>query len=192
MGTLLIALGLFDVEGLSAGLYYLVHSTLAGAALFLIAGMVQEQRGAASDRLIPAPAMGGETLLAALFFLAAIALVGLPPLSGFIGKVMILEAVRTSAIWPWIWSAILGASLLMTFGFARAGSVLFWASGPVSEPKPVPALAGLAAVILLLAATIGWTLAAGPATQALGLTARQALDRDAYIQAVLPPATPEK
>ncbi len=195
MGTLLIALGLFDAEGLSAGLYYLVHSTLAGAALFLIAGIVQEQRGAASDRLIPAPAMGGETLLAALFFLAAIALVGLPPLSGFIGKVMILEAVRSSAIWPWIWAAILAASLLMTFGFARAGSVLFWASGPVSEPKPVPALPGLAAVILLLAATIGWTLAAGPATQALGLTARQALDRDAYIHAVLPPgapATPEK
>ncbi|NMN58939.1 multicomponent K+:H+ antiporter subunit D [Xanthobacter sp. SG618] len=190
MGTLLIAVGLFDVEGLSAGLYYLVHSTLAGAALFLIAGIVQEQRGAASDRLIPAPAMGGETLLGGLFFLAAIAIVGLPPLSGFIGKVMILQAVRTSAIWPWIWAAILGASLLTTFGFARAGSVLFWASGPVSERKPLPALPGLAAVMLLLAAIVGWALAAGPATQALSLAARQALDRNSYIEAVLPPGAP--
>ncbi|WP_446698697.1 monovalent cation/H+ antiporter subunit D [Aquabacter sp. L1I39] len=188
MGTLLISLGLFDVAGLSAGLYYLVHSTLAGAALFLIAGIVLEQRGAASDRLISAPAMGGETLLAGLFFLAAIALVGLPPLSGFIGKVMILEAVRTSAIWAWIWFAILGASLLMTFGFARAGSVLFWGSGPVSEPKPLPALPGLAAVVLLIGATVAWTLAAGPAAGVLGLTAQQALDPDAYIRAVIPPA----
>lgn len=188
MGTLLVSIGLFDEAGLSAGLYYLVHSTLAGASLFLIAGAVLEQRGAASDRLIPAPAMGGETLLAGLFFLTAIALVGLPPLSGFLGKVMILEAVRASAIWPWIWAAILGASLLMTFGFARAGSVLFWSSGPVADPKPLPALPGLAAVLLLLAATVGWTLAAGPATRALTLTAQQALDWDAYINSVMPPS----
>lgn len=188
MGTLLVAFGLFDTGGLAAGLYYLVHSTLAGAALFLIAGLVQEQRGAASDRLVPAPAMGGETLLGGLFLLAAIALIGLPPLSGFIGKVMILEAVRVSPAWGWIWTAILGASLLMTVGFARAGSVLFWASGPVSEPRPLPAFPGLAAVILLLVATGAWTLAAGPAADVLGLTAQQALDREAYVGAVLTPA----
>lgn len=186
MGTLLLALGLFDLTGLAAGLYYLVHSTLAGAALFLIAGLVQEQRGAASDRLTPAPAMGAETLLGGLFFLAAIALVGLPPLSGFIGKVMILEAVRASALWPWIWAAILISSLMMTFGFARAGSVLFWASGPVTETRPRPAAAGLAAVIALLGATLAWTLGAGPASEVLERTAHQALDRAAYIGAVLP------
>lgn len=186
MGTLLVAIGLFDTAGLSAGLYYLVHSTLAGAALFLIAGLVQEQRGAASDRLVPAPAMAGETLLGGLFFLAAIALVGLPPLSGFLGKVMILKAAQAAAIWPWIWALILAASLVMTFGFARAGSVLFWASGPASESRAPPALP-LAAVVLLLGLAVAWTLAAGPATDGLQLTARQALDRSAYIGAVLGP-----
>ncbi|MFG1410708.1 monovalent cation/H+ antiporter subunit D [Xanthobacter sp. VTT E-85241] len=187
MGTLLVAIGLFDVAGLSAGLYYLVHSTLAGAALFLIAGLVQELRGVGRDRLVPAPAMPGETLLGGLFFLAAIALVGLPPLSGFLGKVMILEAARASVIWPWIWALILAASLVMTFGFARAGSVLFWASGPVSgERTPLPVVP-LVAVVTLLALTLAWTLAAGPASDALGLTAQQALDRSAYIGAVLGP-----
>ena len=184
MGTLLVGIGLFDAAGLSAGLYYLVHSTLAGAALFLIAGLVQEQRGAARDRLVPGTAMAGETLLGGLFFLAAIALVGLPPLSGFLGKVMILKAAQASVIWPWIWGLILTASLIMTFGFARAGSVLFWASGPASETKPPPALP-LAAVLALLGLMIIWTLAAGPATDGLQLTAHQALDRSAYIGAVL-------
>ncbi|MFS8035991.1 monovalent cation/H+ antiporter subunit D [Xanthobacter sp. AM11] len=186
MGTLLVAIGLFDAAGLSAGLYYLVHSTLAGAALFLIAGLVQEQRGAASDRLVSAPAMAGETLLGGLFFLVAIALVGLPPLSGFLGKVMILEAVRGAAAWPWIWAIILGASLFMTFGFARAGSVLFWASGPVVETKPPPALP-VAAVVGLVGLLAIWTLAAGPVSDLLRLTASQALDRSAYIGAVLGP-----
>ncbi|MDI4663510.1 monovalent cation/H+ antiporter subunit D [Xanthobacter autotrophicus] len=186
MGTLLVAIGLFDAAGLAAGLYYLVHSTLAGAALFLIAGLVQEQRGAARDRLVPGPAMAGETLIGGLFFLAAIALVGLPPLSGFLGKVMILKAAQASAIWPWIWGLILAASLVMTFGFARAGSVLFWASGPASGTKPPPALS-LAAVVLFLGLMVAWTLAAGPATDGLQLTARQALDRSAYIGAVLGP-----
>ncbi|TCT05070.1 monovalent cation/H+ antiporter subunit D [Aquabacter spiritensis] len=187
MGTLLVAVGLFDADGLSAGLYYLVHSTLAGAALFLLAGLVQEGRGPAGDRLVPAPAMVGETLLGGLFFLCAIALVGLPPLSGFLGKVMILEAARASGLWPWIWALILAASLLMTFGFARAGSALFWASGPVSGTGPRLPIVPLGAVLALLALTLAWTLAAGPVADALQLTAHQALDRSVYIGAVLGP-----
>ncbi|MFS8043935.1 MULTISPECIES: hypothetical protein [Xanthobacter] len=74
----------------------------------------------------------------------------------------------------------------MTFGFARAGSVLFWASGPASETRPPPPLP-LAAVVLLLGLMVAWTLAAGPMTESLQLTARQALDRSAYIGAVLGP-----
>ena len=132
--------------------------------------------------------MAGETLLGGLFFLAAIALVGLPPLSGFLGKVMILKAAQASVIWPWIWGLILGASLVMTFGFARAGSVLFWASGPVSGPRTPPPLVPVCAVLALLALTVAWTLAAGPATGGLEITAQQALDRPAYIDAVLEPA----
>ncbi len=185
MGTLLAAVGLFDAPGLAAGLYYLVHSTLAGAALFLIAGLVQEQRGPAGDRLSPAPAIAGETLMGGLFFLTAIAMVGLPPLSGFIGKVMILEASRSAASWPWVWTFILAASLLMTFGFARAGAVLFWSSGPPGEARPPVPAASLAAVLLILGLAVGWTVAAGPATNSLQLTARQALDRQAYVGAVL-------
>lgn len=192
MGTLLAVVGLFDEPGLAAGLYYLVHSTLAGAALFLIAGLVQEQRGGAGDRLSTAPAIANETLMGGLFLLTAIAMVGLPPLSGFIGKVMILQASRSAASWPWVWTFILAASLLMTFGFARAGSILFWASGPKGEDRPPMPAPSLAAVLLLIGLVVGWTVAAGPAADTLQLTARQALDRQAYVGAVLGPDTRRK
>ena len=206
MGTLLIAIGLFDVPGITAGLYYLVHSTLAGAALFLLAGIIALRRGAMADRLAPAPAMAQEDLLGGLFFLAALALVGLPPLSGFLGKVLILQAVEGTPSWPAIWTVILVTSLVMTLGFARAGSVLFWASRDGAEGEADAGSAGgkaagapspaaehpvlpVIAVIALLALTVGWTVAAGPITHTLAGTAVEALDRTAYVRAVLAPET---
>ena len=193
MGTLFIAVGLFDLAGTTAALYYLVHSTLAGAALFLLAGLIAERRGQWGDRLVPAPAIAGETVLGAMFLLAAIAMVGLPPLSGFLGKVIVMQAAGASPWWPGIWALILVCSLVMTVGFARAGSTLFWASGEPAKMQASdtgrPAQIGAVAVLLLL--TAAWTVAAGPAMQSLAATAEQALDRDAYVRAVLQPgATP--
>ena len=110
VGTLLLAVGLFDETATAAALYYLVHSTLAGAALFLLADLVARRRGGAGDRLVAAPPFAQLDLLAGLFFLAAIAAVGLPPLSGFVGKLLILEALAGPAgLGPgsgsWSWSA---------------------------------------------------------------------------------------
>jgi formate hydrogenlyase subunit 3/multisubunit Na+/H+ antiporter MnhD subunit len=54
----------------------------------------------------------------------AIAMAGMPPLSGFAGKLLILQAARDhmATVWP----VILVTSLLMILGFAAAGSTLFW------------------------------------------------------------------
>lgn len=187
MGTLLIALGLFDRAGVAAALYYLVHSTLAGAALFLIAGLVADRRGKAGDALSPAAPIRGELLIGGFFLLAAIGMVGLPPLSGFIGKVMILDALRVSAHWPWLWALVLATSLLLTVGFARAGSALFWASVPAAseERSPPAAVPQIVAIAALLALTALWTAFGGPAATWLEETAVQALDRDGYVRAVL-------
>ncbi|WP_439817034.1 monovalent cation/H+ antiporter subunit D [Zavarzinia sp. CC-PAN008] len=188
MGTLLIALGLFDASGIAAALYYLVHSTLAGAVLFLIAGLVAEGRGAAADGLAPAGAMRGGLLVGGLFLLAAIAMVGLPPLSGFLGKVLILQAVRVDAAWPWLWALILGTSLVMTLGFARAGSSLFWAARPMPRDQAtIPLAQPVTGIALLLALLVAWTAAAGPAMTWLDATTAQLLDRGQYIGAVLEP-----
>ncbi|MDP3257016.1 monovalent cation/H+ antiporter subunit D [Bosea sp. (in: a-proteobacteria)] len=200
MGNLLIAVGLFDGPGTTAALSYLVHSTLTGAALFLLVDVIAQRRGPQLDRLEPAPAIGNETLLGAMFFLAAIAMVGMPPLSGFIGKLLILDATRGAPHASLIWTTILGASLLMMIGYARAGSMIFW-----NNTEPVPSSGGAAlgrapdrltgitlvpilVIAVLLAATAALSLGAGPFTGAFAATSEQLLDKAGYVRAVLAPA----
>jgi multicomponent K+:H+ antiporter subunit D len=189
VGTLLLAVGLFDQSGTAAALYYLVHSTLAGAALFLLADLIARRRGGAGDRLVVAPRFAQLDLLAGLFFLAAMAAVGMPPLSGFIGKLLILEAVTARPEWPWLWALILVGSLVALAGFAQAGSLLFWKCladrGDPEPDRPRHDAVGLVATSALVAAPILLALFAGPALTAMEATAEQLFTPERYIEAVL-------
>ena len=139
-GTLMIAVAGWQVDTLGAALYYLVHSTLAGAALFLIADVVARRRASFSDTVSSGPAFCQRQSVGLLFLVAAIATVGLPPLSGFIGKLLIMESVADTPDWGWAWAAILLTTLAGVIGFARAGSAIFWKEGPVcllyTSPSP--------------------------------------------------------
>lgn len=187
VGMLLLPLGLFTEAGTAVGLYYLAHSTLTGAALFLLADLVARRRGAAGDMLMPAPGFAQADLLAGLFFLAAIAATGLPPLSGFVGKLLILEALRAHPAWGILWAAVLATSLLALVGFARAGSTVFWRQEPaVAQPSRGPAdRAAFIAVAALIAAPALLAAFAGPTLAAMEATAHQLFTRTAYIEAVL-------
>ena len=138
MGMLLIAIGLSSPAGVATALYYLLHSTLSGAALFLLVDLIAERRGHVLDRLVPAGEIANPNLLGGLFLLGAIAIVGLPPLSGFIGKLMILDASRGTDAAPWVWSIVLAMTLVMVFGFARAGSAVFWNIDRDAAPGVAP------------------------------------------------------
>jgi multicomponent K+:H+ antiporter subunit D len=190
MGTLMVAVAGFTPQSLSAALYYLLHSTVAAAALFMIVGLVRERRGRHGDFIVATVRFRDSEVLSVLFFLAAIAMVGLPPLSGFVGKLLILDGTRGSYAVGWIWSIILITSMIMTIGFARAGSRLFWKSAAVDEMEEVarpttllPVFATGAAVL----ATVALTVFAGPVTDYLDATAGQLFDSTAYIDAVLDP-----
>ncbi|MBX3420119.1 MAG: monovalent cation/H+ antiporter subunit D [Pirellulaceae bacterium] len=125
-GTIVSCVALLNSDSLAAGLYYLAHSTLAGAVLFLIADAIACRRGADADQLVTSGPMSQRALLGGLFLIAALAITGMPPLSGFIGKLLILDAMRQSDWGGWMWVIILATSLLGILGFARAGSTLFW------------------------------------------------------------------
>ena len=87
-GTLLLAVGLGTAGTLAAGLFYLVNSTLVAAAWFLLADRVAAARGG-SDRLEPSALAGGPVGWAPLgvaYLVAAVAMAGVPPLAGFLGK----------------------------------------------------------------------------------------------------------
>ncbi|MFZ4538771.1 monovalent cation/H+ antiporter subunit D [Propionivibrio sp.] len=128
-GTLLVVPAQASAEVSAAGLFYLVHSTFAGAAFFLLADVIAEQRGAAGNAFVPGqnrlPAWSGIA-----FLMVAMTLVGLPPFSGFIGKLMLLDALRGVEAGVVIWAVLLSASLLVMMALVRGGSTLIWENGP--------------------------------------------------------------
>ncbi|MGB0411795.1 MAG: monovalent cation/H+ antiporter subunit D [Pikeienuella sp.] len=161
MGMVMISISLFTPESIAAALYYIVHSTLAGAALFLISDLVRT--GRADLALTPQSKMAGNSLTAALFFVGAIAMAGLPPLSGFLGKLLVLDAAYQSPLMVWIWVVVLSSSLISILGFARAGSILFWKAhsieatedaAPASPPQALSYVAVAGLVTLLVAHTV--------------------------------------
>lgn len=189
MGMLLSAISVFHVEAMGPALYYVLHSTLAGAALFLVADLIGRRRGEHADALTVAPRFRQSGLLSGLFFLAAIGVVGLPPLSGFIGKLLILDGVRGTPAAAWIWATILITTLIGVLAFARAGSLLFWKSTEVEGEIPTRALrgrvVGVAAAASLLAGLALLTGLAGPVTAYTEAAAEQLFAPRGYVEAVL-------
>ncbi|PWJ10202.1 monovalent cation/H+ antiporter subunit D [Jannaschia seohaensis] len=189
MGTLLVAVSAFSAEAISAALYYLVHSTFAAACLFLVADLVVTRRTA--DSLEPAPATGQNGLFAALFFAGAIAMAGMPPLSGFLGKLLVLDAMRAPGVIGWTWTAILAGSLVTILGFARAGSALFWKSTAIPAPEAAPPAPRPASAAELAPAMTGLALLAllaafaGPVSRYMQGTTDQLFARESYIAAVV-------
>ena len=195
-GTRRISLG---TEGtIGAGLYYLVHSSFAGAALFLLADLIRRRRGRAGDRKDVIAALPDKTVPGLLFLVVAVSLAGLPPLSGFIGKLLLLEAVPEGLRTFWIWLLVLGTSFLMLIGLARAGTRLFWRTEPWPNASaethaaftPASDLAHapsrpleIAAIVLLLGYGVALVLAAAPVLDYARATASQLLAPADYVRA---------
>jgi multicomponent K+:H+ antiporter subunit D len=186
-GTLIIAVAAWQVDTLGAALYYLVHSTLAGAALFLVADVVARRRASFADTISSGPVFCQQQTVGLLFLAAAIATVGLPPLSGFIGKLLIMESVADTASWGWVWAAIVLTTLAGVIGFARAGSAIFWKEGNVSDGAEPTNVAGfdMAAPVIALLMQVALSAGAGPATAFGNAAAAQLLDAPATARAVL-------
>ena len=167
MGLVFLGVAGFMPGATVAALYYLIHSTLAGAALFLVADLAGRRASSGA--------------VAALFMASAVAVAGLPPLSGFLGKVLLLQSLAGQA--PLIWSAVLLASFLTVIGFALTGASRFWKS-PASGEAPEPL--ALAATALLLAGLLAMTVLAGPLTGWLQTVAEGLADPAPYIAATAP------
>mgnify|MGYP002778222668 CR=1 FL=1 len=186
-GTLLIAVAGWSAASLGAGLYYLVHSTLAGAALFLVSDVAARRRGAYADNAAAGPAFAGRGVAALLFMAAAIAATGLPPLSGFIGKLLILKSAAAFPDWGWAWGVILVTTFIGVIGFARTGSAVFWKATEGAVP-PAPANArDLLAPALALALLAALSAGAGPVSAYADAAAAQVLDPAQSAAAVLTP-----
>ncbi|MBK8973995.1 MAG: monovalent cation/H+ antiporter subunit D [Hahellaceae bacterium] len=159
VGLLLMLVSNNSVESIRAAVYYLIHSTLITAALFLLADMIALQRGQAGDRLVPARPLSQPLLLGGLLLLAAMVVIGLPPFSGFIGKLLALQAFAGSIHQVIAWAAILLSSLFMLIMLARAGTGLIWHTRTGKPGTETAAPVQLMAVVLLLGVSAGMVVA---------------------------------
>ncbi|WP_292447867.1 monovalent cation/H+ antiporter subunit D [Methylibium sp.] len=187
VGTVLTALGVQGAAAWSAGLYYLAQSTLVLAGMFLLSELVGAQRGDVADELDPASPVAQPQLLGLMLLLGAASVAGLPPLPGFIGKLMILEASANHAWVAVVWIVLLGVGFLTLIGLARAGSILFW---NVRTELPICSNSGASprlvlATLALLGSAVAMSVFAAPLQRYTAAAALQLTDRAGYARAVL-------
>lgn len=197
IGTILITISLFNTLAWAAALYYLVHSTIIAAAFYLLSGWITSQRGAFKDHFKVAPHMKQQKVVSLTFFVIALMMAGLPPFSGFLGKVFILQATSHSPYQLLIIIVVLIVSLLSIIAFTRIGFVLFWrATQPEDNPnsaeyKAYQALPDQAparndkTIYLLLSALILYMVCASPIQQYMFKTAEQIQNNALYESRIL-------
>ena len=185
LGTMMVSVAIGSPEAVAASLYYMVHSTLVTAALFLLADLVATQRGPRGDQLEPGERVHQPTVIGGLFLLLATSVAGLPPFSGFFGKLMIIQASAPSSVAVLAWTLILASSLVVVVALSRAGSRLFWKTTDSARPALPAAPILLLPVLALASASALLVLFGGAAQQFATAAAEQLLDRSAYVQGVL-------
>jgi multicomponent K+:H+ antiporter subunit D len=188
VGTLVALVAVQTIEASSAAIYYLVHSTLVTAALFILADLIGRQRGKVADRITAGRPVAQPRLLGVCFLIAAVAVIGMPPLSGFIGKVWLLKATIHNEYTAVFWPLYLLASLAILIGISKAGSTVFWhhqgkttdASGQ-TDVHPVQ----LAALLILVSSAPLMTIFAGPLSEYAIGAATQLHDFNNHINVIL-------
>ena len=209
-GTVLASAGFAAAGGgsaiLAAALFYLLSSTLAISALFLlIEPMSRTDGGIAAllaltadaygldereDEREPEPGLaipGTLTVLGLAFGACVLVLAGLPPLSGFIGKIGILQGVLSDGaatpVLSWAFVALLILSGFATLvGLVRIGIQTFWANE--GEPPRVLALE-IGPVVGLIVLLLVLTLKADVTLSYMRDTADAVLRPSIYAEGVL-------
>jgi multicomponent Na+:H+ antiporter subunit D len=188
IGYMILGLGLFTVAGVAGAIFYVVHHIVVKTTLFLVAGLVEDRTGtAALDRL------GGllrtAPHLAILFLLPALSLAGLPPFSGFVAKLALVQAGLDASAHVAVGISLL-VSVLTLFSMTKIWGGVFWgepedvrlAAGRSPRRSP-PAMVGATAALVVLSLVIA--VAAAPLWDLSTRAAADLLDTTAYVRAVL-------
>ena len=217
IGYMVFGIALGSVAGIAGAVFYVVHHITVQTALFLASGLVERRGGTTAIRRLGglaqiSPALG------VLFFLPAMNLAGIPPFSGFLGKVALFKAGVADGGWLAYTLIGVGAltSLLTLYAVARVWNLAFWRSPEeAEEPEPELLLVGheaapghlpsrpdrTSSVSLMPRAMVGATAAmatvgvalavvAGPLWAVSTRAAQDLLQQTPYVEAVLPDGVP--
>lgn len=188
IGYIIMGLGLYTVTGVAGAIYFLVHNILSKTNLFLISGVAYKLRGTYQLKKL-----GGlykeRPLLATCFVISAMSLAGLPPLSGFIGKFVLVLGGLEKGAWT-IVGVSLVVSILTLYSMTKIWARAFWKDAPEHaephEPAPESQIRVMMApvavlALLIIVAGVGAEYFVGIAMRAAG----ELMDPSGYIEAVL-------
>ncbi len=181
IGYMIMGLGFLSVAGLTAAILYITHHIVVKTGLFLVGGLVEAEQGTgALDRT------GGllhrRPVVALLFLPLALSLAGIPPFSGFVAKLALIQ--EGVALGRGVIVAVsLAVGLLTLFSMTKIWGAAFW-----GEPRPSEGRAGAGALVATAAVvTISLAVAffAQPLLELSSRAATELLDPSVYVTAVL-------
>lgn len=186
VGFIVFGIGVLHRTALAGALFYLMHDMIAKALVYIIglalAGTAQLGESNESSPFRP--------WLGWLFFLTALAIAGVPPLSGFVGKLMILQGGVANEYYVMAGVGLL-TSLMVLYSLMKVFINGFWAERPMGEGEP-PSTGreALAPGVMLAVLVIGLGLGADWVMDLVQQAADVMVDPSVYIEAVLGGATP--
>jgi multicomponent Na+:H+ antiporter subunit D len=182
IGFTTVGLALRTPAALGGSIVYVLHHMLVITSLFLVSGLFLRQR-----RTTSLAVLGGlyrsQPVVAMLAMIPLFSLAGVPPLSGFVAKLAVIQGVLASDH-CWVAAIALAVSLLTVLSMARLWEGAFWKQAPNAPAAPLtgPMLVPIGALVCL---TLGLTVAAGPVFDLSVRAAEQLLDPAGYVDAVL-------
>jgi len=153
VGFIAFGIAVSSGEALEGVMFYLVHDMVAKALLFVLGGMMIKAAG--TDKLSEAGGMlRTHPAIGWMLFVAVLALVGIPPLSGFAGKLMLIRGGLAEGHY-WLVAVGLLSSLVVLYSLMRVFMAVFWGEDKEQAPNAVirrPAMTAAAFLFLIMLA----------------------------------------
>jgi multicomponent Na+:H+ antiporter subunit D len=188
VGYLILPLGIWTRATIAAGLLYLLQYVAVKGALFLVAASVTRLEGT-DDLGELGDLMRTRPWLGVAFLLPALALAGLPPSSGFVGKFLLVRAAFEASAYR-AGAVAVGVSLLTLLSMLKIFNSVFWGTRPESDAAgPPPPSRASARIMIALPLTIGFAtivlgLNASGLLELVGVAADTLIDPSGYLTAV--------
>lgn len=188
VGYTIIAMAFNTLAGLTAAIFFIAHNMLAKTNTFLVAGWIFKSRGTLNIKSL-SNVIRQSRIWGFLFFVSAFTLAGLPPLSGFAGKYLVLKAgVDSNHVAISLVALFVG--LITLFAMVKIWLEVFWKTASTKDISPTPPVKVkdqwmLSASIILAIAIVGMGVWAQPIINYCHSAAADILDPTKYVGYVL-------
>lgn len=185
IGYMLMGLGLFSVAGVAGAILFLIHHMPVKTVLFLVGGLIEDDQGTSSLRRVNGLATR-RPFLALLFAIPAMNLAGLPPFSGFVAKLSLVDAGIAAQSMPIVVVSLV-VSALTLLSMTKIWLGAFWGepsdpSVPVTPIRQQQVMTG--ATALAVVGTLAIAVSMGSLWSMSEQAASELIERDPYIDAV--------